>query len=475
MQSVLCRQHNSFRREIARNLHQINSFRPLSTGLRFACARAHSQRVTSSYQSPCILLSQLSKSLSHPYHNIHSPVYYQLRHNFTTSTSGPPRAPKLRIIDLLQHFPDKVFYINQHCSINDAIRHLVREKLGSLVVTDNQYKVIGIFTARDILKFIATHSTSSSSSSSSASFTLSDTLQRTKITEIMTKREKLVYCSPGDSVRLCREVMFQLKIRNLPILDPNDKSIKGIVTMKTLADSNFNLVDVGGKKGFFHNVTGRKGLPETAHIVPSASAASSSSPFYRSSLEDALDRERWTTHRSMTVNPSLPQQPRIDVEVGAFALPHPFKTKHGVSNTQRDYGAMELATDQRLSEDAFFAIRLRQPHRVHSLLTKGDAENNKSQQQLHHAIHNEFKELNALSPFDPPSSSIFPSTNPHATPSSSSSNTPCTPPIYSPITVPLHLPVSSVPQEESQVYLCVADGVGSWRQFDIDPRQFAHT
>ncbi len=29
-------------------------------------------------------------------------------------------------------------------------------------------------------------------------------------------------------------------------------------------------------------------------------------------------------------------------------------------------------------------------------------------------------------------------------------------------------------QDEEQVYICVADGVGSWRQFGIDPRLYAH-
>ena len=28
--------------------------------------------------------------------------------------------------------------------------------------------------------------------------------------------------------------------------------------------------------------------------------------------------------------------------------------------------------------------------------------------------------------------------------------------------------------EQSQVYLCVADGVGSWRQYGVDPREFSH-
>ena len=27
---------------------------------------------------------------------------------------------------------------------------------------------------------------------------------------------------------------------------------------------------------------------------------------------------------------------------------------------------------------------------------------------------------------------------------------------------------------DEQVYLCAADGVGSWRQYGIDPRKFSH-
>lgn len=32
----------------------------------------------------------------------------------------------------------------------------------------------------------------------------------------------------------------------------------------------------------------------------------------------------------------------------------------------------------------------------------------------------------------------------------------------------------SSPSDQSLVYLCVADGVGSWRQHGVDPRQFSH-
>jgi len=36
--------------------------------------------------------------------------------------------------------------------------------------------------------------------------------------------------------------------------------------MKMLSDSSFSLAEIGGKKGFIHNVTGRKGLPEGTKI-----------------------------------------------------------------------------------------------------------------------------------------------------------------------------------------------------------------
>ena len=37
-----------------------------------------------------------------------------------------------------------------------------------------------------------------------------------------------------------------------------------------------------------------------------------------------------------------------------------------------------------------------------------------------------------------------------------------------------HFAVRFGSKDSSQVYLCVADGVGSWRQYGVDPRQFSH-
>lgn len=82
----------------------------------------------------------------------------------------------------------------------------------------------------------------------------------------------------------------------------------------------------------------------------------------------------------------------VDMEVGSYALPHPFKKESGVAMNRRLYGAGELSEDLSLCEDAHFALKIN----------------------------------------------------------------------------------SATTSSSSYIYLCVADGVGSWRQFGIDPRAFSH-
>lgn len=276
--------------------------------------------------------------------------------------------PKLRVRDILRTVEEKNFTISSSATVADAVAHLVDQKLASNLVVSPDGVVMGIFTARDLLKFIKECIASSSRG-------LNDSMVTAKVTEVMTKREKLVHCSPDDTVKRCREIMFQCKIRNMPVIE--NGIVKGILTMKLLADSSFNLQDIGGKKGFIHNVTGRRGLPDSVKVQKK--------PGVEASGRDA---------GAATVT-------KLDAEIGVFALPHPFKNAEGVAMDRRHYGPNDLSTDLSLIEDASFALR--------------------------------------VSEKDP--------------------------------TVPL--PLSST-SEPSQIYLCVADGVGSWRQYNVDPRLYSH-
>lgn len=346
-------------------------------------------------------------------------------------TSSTTQRPQMRIGDLLKGLEYRNFAVTEDCSVEDAIAHLVKEKLGSALVTNDSGAVLGIFTARDLLKFINEKSPHNpnfhlhmKNATQGTHVNLHECLAQTKITEVMTKREKLIYCSPSDSVKHCREIMFQLKIRNLPVLDGN--RIRGIITMKVLADAYFNATDVGGKKSYMSNVTGRKGIPDTAKV----SLTNSSSGGIVSDLHGVRVGEYIDIPNSKFISAFL------DLEVGYYALPHPFKHASGVAIDRRNYGPFDLATDLSLSEDALFAIRVKDPlfsscpTHIFEKATASESTDTPLEAMTHEDLM--FKEEN------------------------------------------IQLPVG-LPQRDSQVYLCVADGVGSWRQFGVDPRNYPVT
>jgi protein phosphatase PTC7 len=340
---------------------------------------------------------------------------------------------KLRVADVLKSIEEnsqqKNYVVSHESMISDCIAHLVKEKISSaLVVNQMTGNIEGIFTARDLLKCITKHQsqpkagrTKDLTQAQHVTFPkqVIEYLNSTKITEVMASRDKLVYCHPSDSLARCREIMFQCKIRNLPVIDDYN-IVKGILTMKIIADSSFNLMETGGKKGFIHNVTGRRGLPNAAKFDFSSKKEDLSGVV---SLSDVL---YLCSLSVVSVGSRGAYSHRLDLEVGDYALPHPFKGRKGVANNRRDYGAFELQTDLQFCEDSHFAIRLKDSPKT-----------------------NEPNPLDVL-----PTSPSWLTTDENSVAS-------------------FNLPLS-VPNTPSQVYLCVADGVGSWAEYGIDPREYSH-
>ena len=62
--------------------------------------------------------------------------------------------------------------------------------------------VAGVFTTRDVLRYMDKLGATDHSGKASA-------LNKT-VSDLMTKKDKLVYCSPSDTIRKCREIMFQV-------------------------------------------------------------------------------------------------------------------------------------------------------------------------------------------------------------------------------------------------------------------------
>jgi CBS domain containing-hemolysin-like protein len=108
-------------------------------------------------------------------------------------------------------------------TIPEAISHMCQERLGSALVKDELGEIVGIVTARDLLRFIRDrdllHPNDGTGTGTGTEGGLPVLqLQLLRVEQAMTPKERLVYCSPTDSVRRCQEIMFQCKVRSLPVV-----------------------------------------------------------------------------------------------------------------------------------------------------------------------------------------------------------------------------------------------------------------
>jgi CBS domain-containing protein len=99
----------------------------------------------------------------------------------------------------------EIISINEKKSINDAIQLLSRNKIGALPVINNQMKLCGIISERDIINVI--------SENKSINFSLS------LIDSIMTA--KVITCDKNTKSNVLMEIMTTNKIRHIPILENN--------------------------------------------------------------------------------------------------------------------------------------------------------------------------------------------------------------------------------------------------------------
>jgi len=108
----------------------------------------------------------------------------------------------------------KVFSIPSDATLTDFVQEACERRVGALLVTDEQGKVAGIISERDVIR----------QCHEKVDF---DT---TLVSEVMTR--DLVTGSPDDDMHLAMDTMVQKSIRHLPILAGDD--IRGLITVRDL-------------------------------------------------------------------------------------------------------------------------------------------------------------------------------------------------------------------------------------------------
>ncbi|HBG74541.1 MAG: IMP dehydrogenase [Chloroflexi bacterium GWB2_49_20] len=100
------------------------------------------------------------------------------------------------------------YEINQDASIDDAKRLMKKEKVGGLVVKDNQNKLVGIITSRDLLLAPG---------------------EFNEVKDVMTESRNLVVASPDITPEAARILLYKHRLEKLPVLD-EDGNLKGLIT-----------------------------------------------------------------------------------------------------------------------------------------------------------------------------------------------------------------------------------------------------
>lgn len=107
----------------------------------------------------------------------------------------------------------KVISINENDSLYDAIKVLSEQKIGALPVLNNQKKLSGMLSERDIIQNV--------------SFKKTIDLSHTQIKSIMTT--KIITCNQNTESNVLMTIMTNNKIRHIPIIKQG--SLIGIVSI----------------------------------------------------------------------------------------------------------------------------------------------------------------------------------------------------------------------------------------------------
>lgn len=117
--------------------------------------------------------------------------------------------------DILQSKGDaKVYSVEPHAMVVDALKLMADKMVGALLVIENG-KLVGLFSERDYARKIALMDRSS---------------RTTEIAQVMTA--DLISVSPADTMEFCMELMTEKHIRHLPVLE-ND-TLLGMISIGDL-------------------------------------------------------------------------------------------------------------------------------------------------------------------------------------------------------------------------------------------------
>ncbi|GAK61243.1 putative signal transduction protein with CBS domains [Candidatus Vecturithrix granuli] len=110
----------------------------------------------------------------------------------------------MKVVEILAQKSSQVYTINPRSLVTEALQMLDAKHIGALLVLDEEQKIQGIISERDILHLFADAKRSA---------------QDTRVQDIMTPASRLIIGDKDDEVEYVMNIMTNNRVRHLPIID----------------------------------------------------------------------------------------------------------------------------------------------------------------------------------------------------------------------------------------------------------------
>lgn len=121
----------------------------------------------------------------------------------------------MKLSEVLRNKGSEVYRLKANNSIAEAATTLTEKKIGALLVEDNDGRIVGILSERDIVAGMGPHGAD---------------LHDVRISELMTTN--LIKCTGQNTVLQAMEKMTDRRIRHLPVFDGDD--LVGVISIGDL-------------------------------------------------------------------------------------------------------------------------------------------------------------------------------------------------------------------------------------------------
>lgn len=111
-------------------------------------------------------------------------------------------------------------------TVEDAVKRMAEENIGSVVIVDGNFKPLGIFTERDLLRRVCARGL---------------VLREVKLKEVMTR--DLLTIKESEPARRALETMIHFEIRHLPVVDSEGRLV-GIISIQDVSRPFIGEVDI---------------------------------------------------------------------------------------------------------------------------------------------------------------------------------------------------------------------------------------